>query len=100
VRGDRDKQRVSSAGSGGFFFFVLHFLDGHIAEFVGVEDLSAIEAFDELGVIFARDNADLGMLTDRIHGVIRAVRVGMGQIVPGLGRLSTGMLGGLAAGRG
>ncbi len=79
-------------GSGGFFFLVLHFLNGHVAEFVGVEDLSAIEAFDELGVIFSRHDADLGVLTDRIHGVIRAVRVGMGQIVPGQVRLSTGML--------
>jgi hypothetical protein len=31
------------------------------------------------------------MLTDRIHGVIRAVRVGMGQIVPRHARLSTGL---------
>jgi hypothetical protein len=29
------------------------------------------------------------VLTDRIHGVIRAVRVGIGQIVPGRMRLST-----------
>jgi hypothetical protein len=62
---------VARPRSGRFFFLVLHFLDGHIAEFVGIENLAAIEAFDKLGVIFARYDADLGMLTDRIHGVIR-----------------------------
>jgi hypothetical protein len=77
--------------SGGFFFLVLSFLDGHIAKFVGVENLSAIEALDKFSVIFARHNAYLGVLTDRIHGVIGAVRVGMGQIVPGRMRLSTAL---------
>jgi hypothetical protein len=66
---------MSAAGrskkSGGLFFLVLHFLDGHIAKFVGVEHFSAIEAFDKLGVIFARHDAYLGVLADRIHGVIR-----------------------------
>jgi hypothetical protein len=33
------------------------------------------------------------VFTDRIHGVTGAARVSMGQIVPGWGRLSTGMLG-------
>jgi hypothetical protein len=75
--------------SGCFFFLVLGVLDGHIAEFVGVENLSAIEALDKFSVIFARHDAYLGVLTDRIHGVIRAVRVGIGQIVPGRMRLST-----------
>lgn len=68
---------MSAAGrwkkSGRFFFLVLHFLDGHIAKLVGVEHFSAIETFDKLGVIFARHDAYLRMLTDRIHGVIRGL---------------------------
>lgn len=83
--------RSGNGGQSGGFFFVLSFLNRHIAKFVGVENLAAIEALDKLGVIFTRYYADLGMLTDRIHGVIRAVRVVLGQIVPAQGRLSTGM---------
>jgi len=73
----------------GLFFLVLIFLDGHIAEFVGVEDLTAVETLDKFGIFFACDDADLRVLTDRVHGVIGAWEVGIGQIVPGPGRLST-----------
>jgi hypothetical protein len=69
--------------SGGFFFLVLRLLDRHIAKFVGVEDFPAVEALDKFDIFLACHNADLGMLTDSIHGVIRAVRLVMGQIVPG-----------------
>jgi hypothetical protein len=93
VSARRSIQRVRISGvSGGFFFLVLHLFDRHIAKFVGVKHLAAFEAFDELGVIFARHDAYLRVFTDRIHGVTGAERVGMGQIVPGWGHLSTGML--------
>jgi hypothetical protein len=87
-----DQWRINGASSG-FFFLALHFFDRHIAKFVGVEHLAAIEAFDELGVIFAGYDAYLRVFTDRIHGVTGAARVGMGQIVPGWEVLSTAMLG-------
>ena len=75
------RQPPGNGEMSGGFFFVLRFLDGHIAKFVGVEDFTAVEALDKFDVFFAGHNADLRMLTDRIHGVIGAVRVVMGQIV-------------------
>lgn len=58
------------ASSGGLFLFVLHVLDGHIAKFVGVENVSTVEALDELNIVFARDDPDPGVLANRIHGVM------------------------------
>lgn len=88
----------SEAGaSGGFFLFgVLHFLDRHVAEFVGVEDLSAIEALDEFNIIFACHNPDPWVFADRIHGQFgRQSQLVMGQIVSSPERLSTGFFDGL-----
>ena len=65
-----DQCRKSEPWSGRLFFFVLHFLDSHIAKFVGVEDFTAIEALNEFNVVFACHYADPGMLADRIHGVL------------------------------
>jgi hypothetical protein len=78
---------------GGFFLFVLHFLDSHIAKFVGVENFSAVEALDELHIVFARDYPDPGVLANRIHGMVGGKLADMGQIVFPLIRLSTAIFG-------
>jgi hypothetical protein len=78
-----------ATGSGGFFLFVLHFLDSHIAKFVGVEDFTAVEALDEFHIIFACHNPDPGMLANRIHGVFVGNGARIGQIVSAPARLST-----------
>jgi hypothetical protein len=68
-RARQGSTRAIAQSSGGFFF-VLHFLDGHIAKFVRVEHFSAVEALNEFHVVFARYNPDPGVLADRIHGVL------------------------------
>ena len=63
------RRRLGGAGkSGGFFFLVLGLFNLHVAKFVGVKDLSAVQALDKFDVVLARHHADLGVLTDRIHG--------------------------------
>ena len=64
----------SADASGGLFLLVLCFFDGHVAEFAGVEDISAIEAFDILSIVFARDDSDSGVLTRHVHWVTGAHR--------------------------
>jgi hypothetical protein len=73
----------------GCLFFVLHFFNGHIAEFIGVEDFSAIEALDKLDIVFSCYDPDPGVLANRIHGVLTGSLAGMGQIVFAPKRLST-----------
>lgn len=52
----------------GVLFFILHrFLDGHITELIGVEDLSAVQALHEFNVLFARYHANLWMFAGCIH---------------------------------
>ncbi|GEM_PF-6813698 len=53
-----------------FFFFGNFFFDGHVLKFGGVEDLSAIQAFDVFCILFARNDAYSGVFASRGHGVM------------------------------
>jgi hypothetical protein len=59
----------SEDASGGLFFlfFVLGFFDGHIAKFAGLEDFSAIDAFDILDIVFAGDDSDSWVFASHVH---------------------------------
>jgi hypothetical protein len=51
-----------SLGLGGLLYL-------HIAEFIGVEDFAALQAFHVLGILFARHNAHTGVFTNGWHGI-------------------------------
>jgi hypothetical protein len=49
-----------------FLFGTGALFDVHVFEFTGFEDIATLEALDEFGVLFARDNLHAWVLT-RIH---------------------------------
>jgi hypothetical protein len=44
-------------------FFQFGLFDIHIAEFAGIEDVAALDAFNKFGVFIARDDLHAGVLT-------------------------------------
>jgi hypothetical protein len=66
------------------------FFNLHIAEFVGVKDLAAFQAFDILHVFLAGDDTDSGVFAgDRHLGFLTVLRRRpLRQIVSSLGPLS------------
>src|ERR1700757_990304 len=65
-----------------FLVFDDTFFYGHILEFVRVEDFAAVQAFYVLNVLFAGNDANLGVFAGRVHGVCRLVKFGdIGKIV-------------------
>jgi hypothetical protein len=58
---------LSPADSALFLDF-LGLFDGHIAEFIRIEDFAALQALYILGVLFARYYAHFGMFTGGVHG--------------------------------
>ncbi len=55
---------VLAAVDDGFFLF-----NGHVLEFNGIEDLTALLTLDELGIFLASDDFDDGVLTEWRHVV-------------------------------
>jgi hypothetical protein len=73
IRADREGWRAKLAGLGFFVGFPL--FDVHVLEFTGFKDLTAFEAFDELGIFVAGNNLDARVPTLLIHGFAQG-RVG------------------------
>ena len=68
-----------------FLVFGDTFFYGHILEFVRVEDLAAVQAFYVLNVLFAGNDANLGVFAGRVHwGYVGRGKSGdLGKIVSG-----------------
>ncbi len=45
------------------------FLDGHVFELAGFEDLTALKTLDEFGIFIASDDLNARMLTRFVHGI-------------------------------
>jgi hypothetical protein len=65
-RRDRPDRRTSTFVRG-FFFFFSGFLDLHVPELFGIEDLAALQALDILGVFVPGDDSYPGMFADGRH---------------------------------
>jgi hypothetical protein len=80
-RRDRPNRRTSTFVRG-FFFFFSGFLDLHVPELFGIEDLAALQALDILGVFVPGDDSYPGMFADGRHLLMWIVTANQKNEVP------------------
>ena len=60
---DRHRRAARSPIRSIVFFFQRAFLNRHVGEFMRIEYLATLQAFDKFGIFFARQDANTGMFT-------------------------------------
>ncbi|ABF39492.1 hypothetical protein Acid345_0487 [Candidatus Koribacter versatilis Ellin345] len=70
---------VRNGGCGTLHFRRVAFFDVHIFELAGLEDLAALKALDEFGVLVTRDDRDARVAARLWHGVVERLGGLVGQ---------------------